>query len=80
MHRLIARKVLADPGLLDIARENLRRWQRIVDNPSPALAEWEHILNGSTDQAARFLAESDPPAPVQSVLRHSDGRRAPRHL
>jgi hypothetical protein len=57
MHRLIARKVLADPGLLDIARENLRRWQCTVDSPSPALAEWGHILNGPADQVARFLEE-----------------------
>jgi hypothetical protein len=57
MHRLIARKVLADPGLLDIARANLRRWQQMDGSPMLALAEWEQILSGSADQVARFLAD-----------------------
>ena len=51
----IAKKVLADPALLDKARGNARRWQESHDRPSLALLEWEQILGGSVDQVARFL-------------------------
>ena len=57
LHQLIAAKVLADPALLDKARDNLRRWQQMEGSPKPALAEWEQILSGSTDQIAQFLTE-----------------------
>jgi len=55
-HRLIAEKVLAEPALLDIARDNLRRWQE-NNGPSIALAEWEQILTGTVEQVAAFLVE-----------------------
>jgi hypothetical protein len=57
MHRLIARKVLADPALLDKARENVRRWQKIDGSPKLALVEWEQILSGDAHQVAQFLSE-----------------------
>lgn len=57
MHRLVAAKLRADPALLDKARENLRRWQKIEGSPSLTLAEWENILSGSTAQVAQFLEE-----------------------
>ncbi|HJU15420.1 MAG TPA: hypothetical protein VJ770_03035 [Stellaceae bacterium] len=57
MHKLIAAKVLADPALLDKARDNLRRWQQMDGSPKLALAEWEQILSGPIDQIAQFLTE-----------------------
>jgi hypothetical protein len=57
MHRLVARKVLADPALLDKAREAVRRWQRMDGSPRLALTEWEGILSGPVDEVARFLTE-----------------------
>lgn len=57
LHRLIARKVLADPSLLDRARETLRRWQGMEGSPQLALVEWEGILNGSPDHITRFLTD-----------------------
>jgi hypothetical protein len=57
LHQLIAAKVLANPALLDKARNNLRRWQQMEGSPTLALAEWEQILSGSTDQIAQFLTE-----------------------
>jgi hypothetical protein len=57
LHRLIAEKVLADPALLDKARDNLRRWQQTEGSPKLALAEWEQILSGPTDQIVQFLTE-----------------------
>jgi len=57
LHELVARKVLADPALLDKARANVRRWQESHGSPSFALAEWEQILSGPVDQVAKFLVE-----------------------
>lgn len=57
LHRRVAAKVLADPALLNKARANLRRWQQMDGSPKLALAEWEQILRGSTDQIAQFLTE-----------------------
>jgi hypothetical protein len=57
LHRLVARKVQADPALLDKARGNIRRWQEANESPSQALAEWQQILSGGADQVAAFLVE-----------------------
>jgi hypothetical protein len=57
LHRLIARKLLANPALLDKARANLRRWRRSNSSPSPALTEWEEILCGPVEQVAIFLVD-----------------------
>ncbi|HEX5327518.1 MAG TPA: hypothetical protein VFW75_12675 [Acetobacteraceae bacterium] len=57
LHHLVARKVLAEPALLDKARDNVRRWQTIGGSPSLAMAEWEQILSGSVGQIANFLVE-----------------------
>jgi hypothetical protein len=57
LHKLIARKVRADPAVLDKARENVRRWQQSDGSPGLALAEWERILRGPVNQVAKFLAE-----------------------
>jgi hypothetical protein len=57
LHRLVAKKVLADPTLLDRARANLRRWQASHGSHSFALAEWDQILTNPVDQVAAFLVE-----------------------
>lgn len=57
LHRLVARKVLADPALLDQAWENLRRWQKMKGSPSQALSEWEDILSGPVDQVMQLLMD-----------------------
>ena len=57
MHRLIARKLRADPTLIDIARENVRRWKRIDGLSKAPLSEWEQILDGGAAVVARFLEE-----------------------
>jgi len=58
MHRLIARKLRANPDLLDEARDNLRRWQKMDGCPRLTLSEWADILSGSAAQVAEFLEES----------------------
>ena len=57
LHRLVAAKVQAVPGLLDKARENVRRWQEANRSPSPALAEWAQILAAPASQVVALLAE-----------------------
>lgn len=48
---------MADPDLLDKARENVRRWQAANGSPSLALTEWEHILAGPVEQVTALLVE-----------------------
>ena len=57
LHRLVARKLLSDPSLLDTARANLRRWQQRDGMPSQALAEWGGILDGPFDHVISLLAD-----------------------
>lgn len=57
LHQLVAKKLLADPRLLDRARANVRRWQESNGSPSLALAEWEQILTGPAEEIARLLVE-----------------------
>jgi hypothetical protein len=46
LHEAVAAKIAVTPALLDIARGNLARW--LSANPSPALAEWQAVLAGSS--------------------------------
>ena len=57
MHRLVARKLRANPAVLDEARDNLRRWQKMDGSPVLTLSEWEDILSGSAAQVAELLEE-----------------------
>lgn len=57
LHRLVAKKLAAEPSLLDLARANVARWQAANHTPSPALAEWEQILDQPLDDIAAMLVE-----------------------
>jgi hypothetical protein len=58
--RLIATKLSAEPALLDKARSNLTRWLRTSDHRStPALLEWQRILDGSLAEVLALLVSSD---------------------
>ena len=43
-HGMIAAKILQDPAVLEIARENLARWRQQRGN-IPALREWEDLID-----------------------------------
>jgi hypothetical protein len=75
LHDAVARKLEARPELLDAARANLSRW--LSANPSPALLEWQRLLQESslpqvlellraTTDRARRLRQSSPFAGVLS--------------
>jgi Protein of unknown function (DUF1778) len=57
LHGLVAKKLAADPSLLDLARANVRRWQSANDPPSVALAQWERILAGPLKDIIDLLVE-----------------------
>ncbi|HEX9673256.1 MAG TPA: hypothetical protein VGA12_07460 [Burkholderiales bacterium] len=69
MHCLIARKIAADPGLLDIARLNLERWMaRYGDSPPRALEEWRAILRRPWPEIAALITD---PGETGARLRQS---------
>jgi hypothetical protein len=63
LHRKIAQKLLIQPQLWTIPYQNLSRWQTQMGNLSPALQEWEKILQTwSTDSILRLLTETSQSA------------------
>ena len=46
-HQAIAEKIRREPALLEMARENLRRWSAAEPDATPSLArrEWQQILD-----------------------------------
>lgn len=61
MHTLIARKLARDPGLLSVARENLKRWRKRWGGDAPAwLAEWQAILKRPWREVAALITELSP--------------------
>ena len=56
LHTLAARKIDADPALLRIATQNLKRWRARSGDGAPAyLAEWEQILRKPWAAVAAFM-------------------------
>jgi len=57
MHCIVARKLLADPGLIAQARSTLARWRAQAVEPVPSyFSEWRRILEGGVEEIAAFLA------------------------
>jgi hypothetical protein len=46
----VADKIRSRPELLDVARENLRRWSTVNGSLPPALEEWREILETWTPE------------------------------
>ena len=61
MARLIVEKIDADPGLLQVAHENLQRWSRARGGALPRCREeWKALLKRPWSQIRRILLdESD---------------------
>ncbi len=63
MHTLIARKLARTPGLIAVARENLRRWRERWGGDSPVwLEEWQVILERPSREVAALITELSPRA------------------
>ncbi len=69
MHRLVARKLLADPALLDRARDNLRRWQDSDGSPKPALAEGWPAVGGEQSFRTPTATDAATSPPHQTAVR-----------
>ncbi|MBI5575391.1 MAG: ribbon-helix-helix protein, CopG family [Deltaproteobacteria bacterium] len=67
MHRAIAEKLLLNPGILEKAKENIRRWRRQGVNEY-CMEEWEVILAKGVDEVIRFIRSESEDA---TRLRHS---------
>jgi hypothetical protein len=72
LHQAVAEKIRANPQLVQIARENLRRWlaeERLHGQPSKGLLEWEQILQDrSFDQILKLICD---PGEEADRLRHA---------
>lgn len=87
MHRAIAEKLRNNPGLLEAAAENIRRWRRQGVDVS-AFAEWEAILGRGVEETVRMMTDPSENAarmrqstPFTGVLTPKERRRffeAPR--
>jgi|APMI01.1.fsa_nt_gi hypothetical protein len=58
MHRLIAKKLEANPSLVERARSNISRWKSLRGE-TPAYSEWEDILSSGNESILRALTGED---------------------
>ena len=69
MHCLIARKIAAEPALLEVARRNVAAWRaRYGDSPPSALEEWREILGRPWPDIAALITD---PGETAARLRQS---------
>lgn len=67
MHRLIAGRLRAAPGLLAVARTNIARWRGRNSFPQPYLDDWERILDAGLDEVLRLIeSETEEAARLRS--------------
>ena len=60
-HRVIARRLVRDPAVLERARERVKLW--LAQTPDrPFARQWEKVLAGNTESVASFLISRSEPA------------------
>jgi hypothetical protein len=57
MHRAIAAKLTANPALLAIAWDNLRRWEATAGRSQPYLDAWRELLDRPVAEVAALIQE-----------------------
>jgi hypothetical protein len=57
LHRAIAAKVREHPEMMDIARDNLRRWSVQVERSKPYWDAWRGILERPLDEVLALIVE-----------------------
>ena len=57
MHRAIAAKLIADPRLLDVARDNIERWSATAGRSQPYLDAWRKLLSSPLLELATIIQE-----------------------
>jgi hypothetical protein len=59
LHRAVAEKLRAQPQLIGIARENLRRWYAGAGRSQPYLDEWRRILDLPLEEVLSLMQQDD---------------------
>lgn len=67
LHRTIAQRIKENPALLDVARQNLRRWA-LQDGERSYWEEWEKLIEGPLGELLAFMVS---PADKARWLRQS---------
>ena len=63
LHALVARKLIADPQVVEQAKQNLKRWADRADGTPPAyIREWQQVLDGTPNDIACFLVSNSEDA------------------
>ena len=86
-HRQIAKRIDADPSLLEKALGNIERWSRQMGRTPPALAEWQGLLRTfpwervrphlvEDDEESRRLRQSSPFVGILTQRERMEIRRA----
>lgn len=82
LHCLVVRKIERDPGLLGIARRNIKRWLHRDARPPRALVEWRELLGRPWPEVALILTDPGEEAarlrqssPFAGVLTAAERRR-----
>ncbi len=89
-HDAIAKKIRRQPALLDVAKENLRRWIAAEPDaaPSPARLEWQRILeHEDLDEILRLMTDPSEEGhrrrqstPFAGILSDEERRAIRTHL
>ncbi|MBO2925387.1 hypothetical protein J5H75_27340 [Pseudomonas asiatica] len=58
-HRLVAKKLFADPGLLDVAKANLAKIASELSDSSIAVQEWNIILKCKVESICEFITQDN---------------------
>ena len=58
-HRLVAKKLLTDPGLLDVAKANLERIAAALPEGSVAVLEWGIVLKCNVESISEFIVQDN---------------------
>jgi hypothetical protein len=54
-HRLVARRLARDPGLVEQARDVVRQWETQHAAPKTYVQEWRHLLAQPTERIRRTI-------------------------
>jgi hypothetical protein len=66
LHDVVAKRLIDNPDLLDVARKRLQRLRKINPHGAPYHGRWQELIDGPMDRLLRVLTE---PSEEASTLR-----------